>query len=207
MVKFEKGGLFRYEGDGVCLGVVDEPIRCLRDACEIADGVVLGDIFDWVESWPEVVAFLADYSWCPVEEFHAAARRPVAGEEERDGVIGMEIRRGVELCTLPGYGNSIEVSDEVVLIGEDGEEYSTSFYPVEKMVKLPVRIKRQVKVWRWTDDAGIEDVFIGEATFSLLEVLDALYFDMSFFGGPEETAEAGAEVHRMADEVKSGFVE
>jgi hypothetical protein len=40
--------------------------------------------------------------------------------------------------------------------------------------------------------------------FNLLSILDAVYWDISFYGGPQEAEEFKEELCRRVDEIKSG---
>lgn len=81
-VKFEKNGLFEYRYDGELkqyfpYQVHPDRIFCiLRERCEIADDVTLLDIFRTVASYKDLMSFLALYSGCKIEDFHAQAEDP-----------------------------------------------------------------------------------------------------------------------------------
>ncbi|MGH2612519.1 MAG: hypothetical protein ACRDFB_05660, partial [Rhabdochlamydiaceae bacterium] len=82
-------------------------------------------------------------------------------------------------------------------IGESDEEskkqgylttrYSVSCQPVCDLAYLPVKLNKKVEVYHFKPNSGKPDIiFTGESNFSLLEVLGAIFDDISVHRGPSE---------------------
>jgi hypothetical protein len=68
-----------------------------------------------------------------------------------------------------------------------GTSYSLSFTPVQNLAHLPIRLENNTKVLRDHKHVDTKDY-----SFTVLEVLEAVYYEISFHGSPED-AEAEGE--------------
>jgi len=187
--------------------ITAHPFRYLRDHIEIELDVTLKDIFNIVEADPQLTEFVACYSYCGwIKEFHEAAKEPPNIRETSD-VVALEISHVFEVHEYKGEGAaSIEVWQDFVGIGKEGAEhshYSMSCTPMNEMVHLPLRLNTKVECRKnWSDK-----LFEGEMGFSLLEVLDAIYYDISFHGGPQDNKAFVEELKQQIDDIEAGRVE
>lgn len=150
---------------------------CLREVTNIDEGVTLGDIFNFVEKSEDGV--LADligtlaHNW-HMDEFHAQAKEPPSADGE-DKLAYLEI------YWRPCYYNdrkSLRVEAEFHGVSlENKRTYSVSYTPVNELVHLPVKLNKVV---------NLEDGSSFYHEYTLLDILDAIYWDISFAGGPEE---------------------
>jgi|SRR5579871_444097 len=178
---------------------VEQKIRSavyvLRCACHIDADVTLGDVFRGVEQDSELARFLEQWSWCNVEAFHAEARKPVTPASDLSYI---EIAKYFEWGEHEAQ-ETIHVSG----IGEADENgvthYGLDFTPVNELVHLPVRLRPQMEIHK-------DHKKLGEApcTFSLLDVLGEIYWEISFYGSPEDRDREGAELQESVREVEEG---
>jgi hypothetical protein len=203
-VRFTRGGLVAYRRDGDTRREMAEPITsrvlaCLRLRCEIDEDVTLGDIFIVVSGFPELVAFISQYSMCPVQAFHDQALSPRKEEEqeEREPLRYIEIGKVIEIDK--------ELTDylDLVAIGTPDENgttrYAIDLTPVNEVAHLPVKLKPVAEI-RERRGKVSEQAYV----YTLLEVLDAIYYEISFYGGPEETATFAKELSQEDQDLDAG---
>ena len=198
-VHITKHGVQALKWDGDVRQYVEQRIttalHVLRCACHIDADVTLGDIFRAVEQDPELVRFLQEWSWCNIDAFHSEARKP--GVRATD-LTCIEIAKYFEWDEREAQ-ETIHVSG----IGEPDEHgmthYGIDFTPVNELVDLPVRLRPQMEIHK-------DHKKLGEApcTFSLLEVLGEIYYEISFYGSPEDRDREGAELRESVREIEEG---
>lgn len=178
----------------------DRVFTALRDPCKIAKGTTLGDIFKMVASYPTLQDFIGQYSWCrDIEAFHYQAKMPAQRDTE---VSSLVVRR----CAIEhddfganfefyGLGLQLDSDNKPIPDSEHTQTYSMSMTPMNEMAHLPIKIDRKVEVYKsFKYKKGQpyklpEKMLEAKSYMTLLEVLDAIYWDISFYGGPQETAE------------------
>lgn len=207
----------------------------LRIPCRIAPETTLLDIFRMVASYKLLTALVSQYSWCRcIDEFHAQAEEPMRGED-RD-VEYLEIywhtscNQYSETKKHPG---GVRERTKVVAydaqpmfhgVGkagmvdyrEDGRElYSVSYTPMYDLADLPVKLKEEFTIYtplnlsrkKGEQFKQPEELLKAKRTFTLLDVLDAIYDDISFHGGPAENAEFIEELKGRAQEIQDGVAD
>ena len=194
-VKLTKRGFVPFEWDGDAQDYLptlkrSNNISHLRSTVKIEDGVTLGDVFNAVQGDPDLMDFMRRFSWCyPIEEFHQQALKPfvAALTDDPDELITLEVRcyssfhKDYQDKTKTRYEG---VRMDFVGLGKEGTHYSVSASPMNDIQHLPVHIVNTI-----TFDKDWEPLFDGEVfnyDVTLLEFLDAIYFDISFYGGPFE---------------------
>ena len=90
--------------------------------------------------------------------------------------------------------------------------YSISYTPVQELAHLPVRLNPALQInqgrKRRDKQAGDtifteEPIWTGTAYFTLLEILHAIYYDISFVGGPADQAIFTESIRQSMNEIKS----
>lgn len=175
---------------------ISTALHVLRCACHLDADLTLGDIFRVVEQDPDLVRFLEEWSWCNVDAFHSEARKPVV--KEASDLAYIEIAKYFEWDDLEAQ-ETIHVSG----IGEPNENgathYGLDFTPVNELVHLPIRLRPEMEIHK-------DHKKLGEApcTFTLLDVLGEIYWEISFYGGPEDRDREDAELRESMREVEEG---
>jgi len=186
-----------------------EPVRILsklRLDCRIEPGVTLGDIFKIVAGYPLLVAFIAEYSWCwAIKEFHLQAELPKT--DEAPDLQYLRVCRFIAIDNIENDdGREVTLTVDFDAAGELGEHnglpnlYSIALTPMNAIAHLPVVLDSDCSVY----EEGKYEVEELKTSFTLLEVLNAIYSEISFHGGPRETAVVGQELLDMIEEAESG---
>jgi hypothetical protein len=68
-----------------------------------------------------------------------------------------------------------------------------------ELAHLPVKLNNQCHLY---DNKKL--VFSGQKDFTLLEVLDAIYWDISFMGGPEDNSDFLEEMKDRVESIETG---
>jgi hypothetical protein len=205
-VKIEKDGIWLYRFNKR----TQKEERCrpkhvltmLRDACEIEEGVTLLDIFNGVDALPELKNFIAQYSWCAaIDEFHEQARQPCPPDDE-PAMTHLLVSWVAETFTYKGK-TDFTMSLDFGGIGPDKTgkvvNWGVSYTPMYRLAHLPVKLDPEVTVYKQAHPDKI--LFQGERCFSLLEVLDCIYDDISFMGGPKDNEAFMNEAHEVMKEI------
>lgn len=230
-VRLGKTGIIAFEWDGDKQENIPytpvEAIMNLRSRCELEDGVTLGDIFKAVDADPKLMEFIAHYSWCgPIKEFHEEAKLPrpevkeatdfvkdensgmmvPANEGESDPIVELTVESYAEFHKNYKDKNGPPSFEGVWWhfggTGKSGTNYSVSYTPMNEIAHVPVIIKPLVHFNK--DFLPMESLPPAEITISLLDFLDAIYFDISFHGGPKDNRAFVEELKGMMEEIDNG---
>jgi hypothetical protein len=198
-VHITKGGLQALKWDGEVRQYVEQQIRSglhvLRCACHIDADVTLADIFRAVEQDQDLLKFLEQWSWCDLDAFHTEARKPTTAASDLSYI---EIAKYFEWDEHEAQ-ETIDVSG----IGEPDEHgmthYGLDFTPVNQLVHLPVRLRPEMEIRK-------DHKKLGEApcTLTLLDVVGEIYFEISFYGTPEDRDRESAQLRESVREIEEG---
>lgn len=206
----------------------------LRDRCEIAEGTTLKQIFDVVDKYKFLKLVISQYSWCrQIDEFHAQASEPHEIDPTSSKLDYLEIYHHPEVHQFtekkkhPG-GNreritTIDFDTSVSFHGIGDADsnfqshvgkiaYSISYSPMWELADLPVKLNKKFDVYEPFDankhnrENRQQKLLTATREFSLLEVLDAIYWDISFMGGPAENADFIEGMKDTMDQIKNGEV-
>jgi len=205
--KLTKDGL-SYEGQQV------SPDLHLLDYVEIEENTTLGNIFKLVEENEDLKDFIAQYSWCnAIDQFHSAAKEK---PKKKSCCEYLQVKKYGEKWN---YGTTI--SDSFGGIGiatkelakdyhaKEGEElrFSVSCTPMSEIAHLPVVIEENLSFTEWSKNVKPKLQLNLTSKFTLLEFLDAIYWDISFYGGPEDSAEILEDLKERVEDFESGNIE
>lgn len=94
----------------------------------------------------------------------------------------------------------------------DGKvSYAVSYSPMWELADLPVKLNKSLNVsepWesgKHNRNKLPEKILTATRQFTLLEVLDAIYWDISFMGGPQDNANFLEEMKETVEEIKNGL--
>lgn len=188
----------------------------LRDGVEIAEGVTLRDLFRIVSKYKLLKLFISQYSWCrALEDFHAQAEEPMRDDDEKNKLEYLEIywhgsvhkyKKETSLDISVGF-HGIGKPERPEDAGPDGKcNYSVSYSPMWELADIPLKLNTNLKIWGpWEGKPPQKVVFEGTRDFCLLDVLDAIYWDISFMGGPQDNKEFLEEMKGRMDDIKTGI--
>ena len=176
-----------------------DPLRVfakLRMSCFVEDDVTLLDFINIVDEIKPLKLFISQYSWCrAIDEFHAQAREPMRTDE--NPILYLEVR------WLKSCGEHYPSTDFVGFAKEppgyefpDGTgmvRYSVSYTPLYNLADAKLRLN---------------PIHNGKTLyFTFLDVLDAVYDDISFMGGPQDNVEFLEEMKSRMEEFEAQLEE
>lgn len=176
-----------------------DPLRIfakLRMACCVEDDVTLLDLINAVDEIKSLKLFIGQYSWCrAIDEFHAQAREPMRTDE--NPILYVEVRWmksvGEFYPSTDFVGYAKEPPDYEFPDGTGMVGYSVSYTPLYNLVDAKLKLN---------------PVHNGKTmSFTLLDVLDAIYDDISFMGGPQENVEFLEEMKSRMEEFEAQLEE
>ncbi len=182
----------------------------LRVSCDMQEGVTLRHIFNMVDEYPQLRDFLSQYSWCrDIKKFHLNALLPKESTEVFRLEIGQfaDSSHHIERVKYKGGKREtiIAVSYEVHAhfggIGLDPEHpewgeigYSLGASQMYDIVDLPLALiptfKVQMPFMPGRQQEEVRELFESSKDFSLLDILDVIYWEISFYGNPEDNESA-----------------
>lgn len=195
--QIEPGFVFKPEGlwhpD---LDIVEDPFEYLVQECAIEEGVTLQNMFDFVSRHEDVLDFIRFYSWCyAIEEFHDEAKKPYIPNPDESPLIAINVARRVRFSRTfeknPWtFGNHLDMSGTK---GEDDlDSYALEFSPVNELAHLPLVYNKAVEIrqdatWSRKGNVKEEAKLIVKCVwpYTLIDLLDAIYDEISFCGSPE----------------------
>ena len=202
------------EGEHAVIKVKDDDcdqIFCdLRRICEIKEGTTLRNIMDFVRGNKYLSEFIAKYSSVnKIELFH----KELDLEPNTDKIIcQLVISRVTEL-----QDNEFEEWINLIAIGEPwddelmgiygkhiplkerGNSYAVAFSPLPEILDLPVVLDKKITI----RELGEEPIWKGEREFTLIEILDAIYWELSFHGSPKDRDSMHDELSKALEKIKS----
>lgn len=165
----------------------------LRSVCKIQSKVTLLDMLNAIEK-NNLHEFVSCYSWCQnILSYHKEARLP---RKEKANCKSLEVYWDYQL-----------ISDELLTstsfhgVGKDGTKYALDLSPLNDIAHLPVKLNENLEVVEYEKGKEII-VFKCKKEFSLLEVLDAIYWEVGFFGNIKERDNMIDTLKERVEEIK-----
>jgi hypothetical protein len=195
----------------------EELFGCLWDTVEFQGIITLRRIFELIDVDPELWESVIQENILPLLE---EMKKPTKQEEVEGGMECLQIYWGADLHisggeqefslwpSFHGYGKYTRTEDDSSPI-QDGEEtgYAIEFTPVNELADYPVELLTAVKVVKQDYDnikAPAETIDLGHKPFTLLEVVKAIFWELTFAGTPDQRNEQREEIHKLYEEVQSG---
>jgi hypothetical protein len=172
-----KDGIYSQHVQGQC-----DPWEHLMHPCRIAEEVTLIDIFKIVDQNELLKLFISFYSQCgEIDAFHKLAYEKSKLEPD---LFYLEIYKWFQLkkqylhCSTEFHGIG-PVAHPEVYSGDspEHENYGISMTPINEIARIPVRLLEEVKI------TGLGSF---KAEYTLLDILDSIYEEISYHGGPED---------------------
>jgi hypothetical protein len=171
-----------------------------------------------------------------LEDFHAQAQEPQRRDDDTEKIDFLEIyhhpevHKFVENKKHPGGVRertvTVDFDTDVGFHGigpiPEGKEeeygntktigYSVSYSPMWELADLPVKLNKQFDVYepfvlgQHKRDNPPKKLLTATREFTLLEVLDAIYWDISFMGGPADNADFLEDISEKVEQIKNGEI-
>ena len=195
--------------------VTDRAIEFLFDRLELGPDVRLRDLFDLFEHCP---ALLQVYRRFYAQELCAEAALGPAPDDEKTNLLYLELRQSWEYDShtrtyaelrrflMLGVARPPE-DDENVRPEADGLlRYSMIGFPVRPMLDLPVRLDTNVRVFEsdtYSCCSHQQISLVHSRDLSLGDVLQAMLWEMTWFGSPDDTDDVIEEMVELGKTPKA----
>jgi hypothetical protein len=180
----------------------------LRTTCHVEPDVTLKDVINYVYKNDALKVLIEEYSWCDVDAFYKEVNIPAVKESTIEFI---ELMRCIE---FDQWG----VTDGVHVSGcgpHEPEEYDDRTYinnwaieltPTNELANARIRLNPKVifSDSRAADYKDHKREEIDGASFSFLDVLGEIFFEISFCGSPSSREERNQILKTAVDELKSG---
>ena len=192
MITIKKEGIFKENKKIKKINI----LSVLRLRCQIEANVTLGHILKTVDNYQILKKFLTRYSWCDsLEELHAEAFQPYQPPEDDVILNHLEIYWHGTISDIKG----INCSYGFHAVAANGSTYSISASPLWEVIDLPVNLKEDFLLINKSNG----NLTPCKQAYTLLEVLDAIYDDLSFHGGPENKRRFVKEMKSEVEKIKN----
>ena len=187
-----------------CIGAL--LIDHLRDAVILVeDGVTLGDILTFVANDEFLPFFIGSYSGCNVLEMYQEIQNgvePLAPEDDtKYCTVAMDVKvRPDHKCETH---KRIETNLDFYGCRNDGQSFGLDLTPLAEIAALPFRLESNASLWHHAKDSDEKEEGL-EFTPTLLEVLDAIFFDLSFHGSSAEKAGFVETLQQQVQSIEDG---
>lgn len=192
---------------------LDECLYVLRNKVVIDDGVTFGDIIRAIHSHPELESFIGVYNNCNAKE-HNEFILNVPSENKDANMDWLEVSWTARIWT-----GSLDLWVDCFGMGKEGttedgerEHYAIDLTPANKLVDLPVKINTDLDLYFAGSGKVVgEDIrttkhgssyIKAERFISFLDLLDALYEEISFFGSNEGKEQVLEDLKEASEEME-----
>lgn len=156
-----------------------------------------------MEHYKLLKSFISFYSWCPsINELNLDAFTPVT-EDKKSNIKYLRISWSASDFKWKNKKEFNESPDFIgVGIDEEGLEtrHSVSYCPLYEIAYLPVVLDTTFKIFE-ESVLKSKDLYESTKDFTLLDILDAIYWDISFVGGPKQKEEFLDKLNDRLDEI------
>jgi hypothetical protein len=179
---------------------------CMREGVtEVEEGVTLADIISFTAQDEILSLFIGAYSGCNVPDFEEELKQGVEPLSPTDNVkyctVAMEVR--VWSVSKRKGSKTLEVTLDFCGCGDEKQQYALDLAALPEIAALPFRLGSNASFGRFAEDSAEQEDGL-EYTPNLLEVLDAIFFDLSFHGSPAEKAERRKEIEQRIQAIEDG---
>jgi hypothetical protein len=200
----------------------------LRSNCEIAENVTLRQIIDYIKTNKKLIIFISKYS--SVKGINKWLKQLDETPPKMDCEIHyLEIGWAFDQYDYEDE-KYFELSTDFGAKGICGSEYgcgneltnmSLSGSHLASFVDYPIKLNKRIEKYIFKSDhskisdyIGLHELdpdisrnleYQGEYSFTLLEVLDAFFWDISFYGPPEKAKEFLNDLAEKASKIKEEF--
>jgi hypothetical protein len=207
MIHITKFGFkcFEWDSDQRCNVEVEfDSICCLREVVtQIDEDVTLGDIVTLTHNDEFLRGFIGAYSSCNVDLYYNELQEGVNAPSKKIQYATMCVNIEITKHKTGDHLKVLEVDTDLYGKGEGKERWALDLSTMREIGALPFRLEANSTVQTISNDNyKVEDEFFYSP--SLLELLDTIFLDISFFGDPKEKIKQKKEIQKQYDEIKSG---
>jgi hypothetical protein len=195
--------------------VTDVAILYLMQPCEIEDGVTLKDIFlilkrdmsfykTLIQNWVEEIVEEGlsptksqdDASQCKIDYLELSWN--LTAESGKENYFS-----GLEMPEFHGVGSWPATEHNP----EGSGAISIMFSPANHLANIPLKLKQTLNLDLQTEYKFKERITYHNPTYTLLQILYAIIWEMSFLGKPEKRNTELEKLNQVVEDVKNGTAE
>lgn len=214
---FRPNGLYESNWDGDLRRNIirpadpDKTFIYLAEDIELDETVTLRDIMNFVRKNEDLTDFIRMYSFCfHIDEFHECLdKHPVIDENGEIEYLEIYWYTGTHHYKEDEPFHLTQSPDFHGIGKRDGEStaFAVECIPLEEIAHLRLVLNEEFTINHY--QAYKEPHFINgeqkyKTSFTLLQVLNAIYWEISFHGGPQENQKFVEEINRRVEDFKSG---
>jgi len=208
MIHITKSGFKCFEWDSTLRRNVEETnmrwAAHLRDCVVLVEeGVTLEDVITFTAAEGYIRLFVGMYTGCDILGLYG---------ELKNGVKPLDLEDKIKYCTVSWAaeiwpGSSVEPTKELQVVydfhgcGEGNQQWALDLTPLAEIAALPFRLEANASVQR-LDEEPYETIRGLAYTPSLLELLDAIFWDISFHGDEAEKMARREMIVKQVREIK-----
>lgn len=178
------------------------PARHLNHYCEIEEGVTLKQIMNVVAKDEILSAIVSVYSDInDIEGWHKEINRKSKKDTE---LAYIEISRSGQI-----WKKDIQTWTEWLGVRKrksktEGKKVSLSYCELCNIAHVPVKLNTKFKIWSDTQTSKDNPVIDYKTSFTLIEILHAIYYDIGFHGGPKDRDTIKNDMDKTVERIFSG---
>lgn len=190
--------------------------RCLGMQVDIVRNFTFGDLLSFIRLDQAFFndVFAANLGFCSLDDFLKEAEKPRKKEKQTDtGIRSLKIMWRTEWHDAKKYP-SFDMSADFVGYGPYRNEitkkiedttWSLSFTTMNELVDLPLSTDDKLIIYRRKMDGDkpiLEEIDVDKRSFTLYEMLSAIFFEISFFGNPKDRDKENKKLIAATKDVK-----
>jgi hypothetical protein len=179
-----------------------EPFDCLRaGVTEVEDGVTLEDILTFTARDEILRIIIGAYSGCMVMDFYDELKQGVKPLDPDEDLKYCTVAMEVEIVESRKYKLAKEVEATLGFYGRGNDKklWQLDLAPLAKIAALPFRFEPNATV-SFMQEGSYQAETDLKYVPNLLELLDAIFFDLSLHGS---SAEKAAHLDTLKEEIKA----
>jgi len=208
----KKGGTLEYctheyneeydRREQVIVDVADTVHRFLFNECSIEDGVTLRDLFTVIEKDAQLFEIIIPHY---VPEFIEESKQPIEGKPAFNSDSQLEIYWSNEHDNYDGVNELVSFISFHAISAKDELPSALDFIPVNHLIDLPIILNTDFKVYGRIGypDKDPTTFDFGTKTFNLIEIVRAIFYELSFYGPPSRRNENKEAILNISRRVKS----
>lgn len=187
----------------------------LMEPCYFEDGLKLRDIFKLVETNKALFELIIPYGH--IEEIIAESKKNCSEDNDESKNMSLLLSWAVEhekdwkeltsyIC-FDGAAHTDKIDEDDLSYGK----YGLDFLPSNHIINCEIKQNSNFDVWGgmgYKIKASQEPLIkLGERCFTLYEVIHAIFWELTFYGTPDERKEKGDELSEIVKDIEHNGVE
>ena len=190
MLMITRGGLVR-EGRVI----TDRMFDYLNEECVLEPGLKFRDLVSMMSKYADLYTYLLTSGPWLLALVEEGLQDPVKVPD--DGIQYLEVGWVAELTET--------LTDYTILHGQgSGGPFALDFSPLNTLGEYKLRLNTDYTVYRWSQETPI---LATSKTFTLLDILRGVFWELSFHGSPQQRDQRRAELEQTVQDLKDGKLE